>query len=564
MKKRVVLCNQCSTLDLEYISSKIDGEVIISDRCTQDGDYAVLTCKKSILDGFPGNEFEIVDLELVEGLFSEPEVVAASWINSSLEMVDFDTLLVNTGYEILYCGNHVDIIEELKYASTLTAVISEPELIEKLYPFDVRLILGEVKEVQGEPGKYNVVVEGKDLVSDDDGAFNIAVGQVIMPGSGGTGFIYTYSSPEEEYRAALKALNNLGGFRKIKFFDYDESVCGHSKIGISGCQICTDCPSGSIKSANGKIQIDYSNCIACGFCASNCPTGAIKSNVVDNIIPKIDAATKNFESKYPVAFICDRVMGKLYTLSKKGVKLPPLLPVTVPCLNALSESHILYSVLKGHPVVVIGCDCKHAMYEDVFRVVESVLNAYGVNIHHFNPDNISELQKVEFTEIEKLIDGFKRSSLRRDFIELLKFLPQRKELKIKSKKYGFIYISESCTFCDACISFCPIEAIRKDMDSLIFYHGICFSCKLCFRICPEDAIQIDDLLDLSAIGEIEVYRAEMIFCPSCGEAHISKRAYEKIREGAGLSAALRFCPNCRPRMILESAYKEMFEDDEGD
>jgi ferredoxin len=204
------------------------------------------------------------------------------------------------------------------------------------------------------------------------------------------------------------------------------------------------------------------------------------------------------------------------------------------------------------------------MYEDVFRVVESVLNAYGVNIHHFNPDNISELQKVEFTEIEKLIDGFKRSSLRRDFIELLKFLPQRKELKIKSKKYGFIYISESCTFCDACISFCPIEAIRKDMDSLIFYHGICFSCKLCFRICPEDAIQIDDLLDLSAIGEIEVYRAEMIFCPSCGEAHISKRAYEKIREGAGLSAALRFCPNCRPRMILESAYKEMFEDDEGD
>ena len=41
------------------------------------------------------------------------------------------------------------------------------------------------------------------------------------------------------------------------------------------CGACTgECPTDSIKEADGKYVIDAGTCIDCGACAGACPTGA--------------------------------------------------------------------------------------------------------------------------------------------------------------------------------------------------------------------------------------------------------------------------------------------------
>ena len=133
------------------------------------------------------------------------------------------------------------------------------------------------------------------------------------------------------------------------------------------------------------------------------------------------------------------------------------------------------------------------------------------------------------------------------------------EGKIETERYAEISISENCTFCKTCQTFCPTGAIRRDNATarLYFNHILCIACGLCGKACPENAIVLERGLNLRDISPRILFEAEMVVCPSCGKKHISKRAHEKISEILGLEISTMYCDECRPKMIFETIYREV-------
>ena len=67
----------------------------------------------------------------------------------------------------------------------------------------------------------------------------------------------------------------VGTFDKPRFIQFDDSLCAHSRSGITGCTRCLDlCPTGAITPDRNAVTIDPAICAGCGSCAAACPTGA--------------------------------------------------------------------------------------------------------------------------------------------------------------------------------------------------------------------------------------------------------------------------------------------------
>lgn len=57
------------------------------------------------------------------------------------------------------------------------------------------------------------------------------------------------------------------------------------------------------------------------------------------------------------------------------------------------------------------------------------------------------------------------------------------------KKTGVVWLDvKTCIGCQACVGFCPINAMRKSPDRIEPFK--CISCGACVRACPENALEI--------------------------------------------------------------------------
>jgi Fe-S-cluster-containing hydrogenase component 2 len=65
------------------------------------------------------------------------------------------------------------------------------------------------------------------------------------------------------------------------------------------------------------------------------------------------------------------------------------------------------------------------------------------------------------------------------------------------KKNGVVWLDKkTCIGCQACVGFCPVNAMRKADERIEPFK--CISCGACVRACPENALelveqQIDDI-----------------------------------------------------------------------
>jgi len=563
MRKGVVLCSGCVNLDLDKIASKIgDAEVVFANGCEVDVDYdfVVFGCAAHAF-GYNGN-YEVVDLRLIESIFENPEDVAAAWIKSSLVFSEPDIEAVETGYDVIYEGDNVEVVSELMLSANVTVVTTNPETIKRLYP-KVRVVKGKIEEIKGSAGNFEVVVNGIDLATRKEGRIVLHAGQVITSNAEEREGVFTGN----EYRAALKALNNLGSFTRIKAVEVNHDVCGTSKSGISGCSLCLACPTNSIERRNGKLYVKLDTCVGCGFCSAICPISAIRNNVLPSevLLEKIDAV---LSSEGIVAFVCQNSLGEFYEMfengeKENGEKLPAILPVVVPCIYSVSEVHYLYAVLKGAKgVVAVPCDCENARYDGAFNLAKATLEAFGFDGLRIAKPH--ELKSLKFGEVPgKLIDSVEGDSKRQKWlymVERLMVFPLRKST-FQTEQFGKIEVGDSCTFCRACTSFCPSGAIVRDENGkLLFTHALCFACNLCVQVCPENAINLENVLDFNSLAEKVVFEDEIIKCPSCGKPHISRKAYEKIKALSGMDTSLLFCPDCRPKIIFEALYDEIMEE----
>jgi Fe-S-cluster-containing hydrogenase component 2 len=568
MRKTVVLCSGCVNLDLQKIASEIsDAETLLVNDCRVDVDcdFAIFGCAAIPHESGYDGSYEIVDLRLIESAFENPEDVATAWIKSSLIVSEPDIEVVETGYDVVYEGDNIEVISELMLSANVTVVTSNPEVVKSLYPFKVRVIKGRIEEIKGSVGNFEVVVNGLDIATHKNGRIVLHAGQVITPYGDEKEGIFTYG---DEYRAALKVVNNLGNFTKIKAIEIDYDSCGTSKSGISGCSLCLACPTNSIERYGDKLEVKLETCIGCGFCSAACPLSAINYSILppDLVVEKIDAVLSTNSDRKVVAFICQSSLGDLHELSGEGnTKLPSVLPVVVPCLNSISEVHYLYAILRGADgVVAVPCNCENAKYVGSFDLAKVTLEAFGFD--GLKIAKIAELKYAsEFGKVPgKLIDNIEGSTKRQKWlymVEKLMAFPLVKKV-FPSEQFGKIEVGDACTFCRTCVSFCPAGAIIRDAENgrLVFTHALCFACNLCVQACPENAIKLEKVIDFGSLAERVVFEDEVIKCPSCGKAHMSKRAYEKLKVLSGMEASLLFCTDCRPKIILESLYNEIIEE----
>jgi Pyruvate/2-oxoacid:ferredoxin oxidoreductase delta subunit len=210
--------------------------------------------------------------------------------------------------------------------------------------------------------------------------------------------------------------------------------------------------------------------------------------------------------------------------------------------------------LKGANVVVIPCNARHNF--KAFELAKKTLEAFGFNCIKIS--KFSDLEQIKAENPGKIIEKMDGRNKREQWLHIVKHLMKHplKNSRVKTDWFGMIEVDGRCTLCMTCTSFCPSNAIRNE-NALKFNHALCIACNLC-KACPENAIKLKKILDFEQIGEREIYRDELLRCPSCGKQHISKAMYEKLSE-IGKHSIL-FCSDCRPKIILETIYDEMMNE----
>jgi len=302
----------------------------------------------------------------------------------------------------------------------------------------------------------------------------------------------------------------------------------------------------------------------------------------DNKDKTSTSITKSLSEKHPIAFICEESLEELYKLCKNhisdstdtGKKAQTILPAIVPCINCLNEVVYLYASLRGAKVVIIP----HKDHRHVFKnldIANKILKAFGLTPIDaitfeklFESPNSKGIEKtptsdtrmyapIDMAELNGLKNTTAITNKRELLIQIIKIMSEHFSIKkpeIETDLFGIIQINNNCTACMACSYFCPSGAIKNEKGVIYFNHLLCIACSLCENACPENAISLSRLLDLSQTDRKEIYRDELIKCPSCGKEHIPKSMYEKLKAVGEYS--ILFCSECRPKVILEQIYEE--------
>ncbi len=554
----IVLCKKIG-FKVEDLAREQD--VVLIEDCEEKIDlkdeFVVFTCP-AIYHSTRYENCEVLDLRVLKA-FKKPEKVARAIIASERIRSNREIEVIRTGESVVYVGDNLEIIYDLSINCDLTVVTQKRETLEKLYPYEIRVVKGRVKDIKGKIGNFKVFIDGKDLVTGKRVDF-LEAGQIIHPNwDGECEGIY-----KDEYRGAFKVLANLKSYLKLKTVEVDPDICGVMKSGFLGCNHCLNCPTDSISINKEleKIEISLESCEGCGFCSAICPISAIKNKLIpyDKLMKKIDSIASLSEEYDALAFVCKSALGRLNDLKD----LPTVAPIIVPCINSISEVHYLYAILKGFRVVVIPCDCEK-LRTDCFEIAKMTLKAFGFGGLEMSDwtnlkETVKKLRKEKLPDVKiGRISGENKRLQWLEIVEILMNYPVKNPV-FETKYFGKISINQNCTLCNTCRNFCPSNAITVEKNRLVFTHALCIACELCVQVCPEKAIELKKMLDFNGLKETVVFQDEMVRCPRCGKEHISRKAYEKLKKITGMEKALLFCTECRPVVLLEGLYEEIVKE----
>jgi heterodisulfide reductase subunit A-like polyferredoxin/coenzyme F420-reducing hydrogenase delta subunit len=536
---------------------------------------------------------------------------------------------LEVGNEVLIAG---DSPEVLRVAHGLSGVADVKVLAENLtkaniHGSDVELILGRVKDVKGGIGDFTVLVEPKPIsfgtciscgkcsdvcpngavshrqyyiseecdmcgrcvdacpvnaISFDRGTEEIWTGQVIIANStikGKTGLYPVAGDAASLEAAALKAVINLGRIVKPIAIEADLSSCAAGKSRLVGCTLCESaCTHGAIVRDGDKISYGHGSCEGCGACAAVCPVSLpwFKLMPREVIHGQMKALLHASFKKKVLLVSCERMGELLDSLGRERRNHYPVLPLFVPCLNALSELEVLRAFdLGADGVILLGCgECPHgAVYKSAVDFSGDILRVFNAG------ERLLTIQSPEpekfVNMVEEFVSSLPKSSIkgtaefnfknkREGLLELFRrFSSNMDAVPDKAMEadapFGLLEVDNSrCTLCNTCSVMCPQEALQKKGGMLVFTHGLCIACGLCEKSCPEGAITLKKAVDFKKLlednGEV-VSRGEILTCPSCGKATISKNAFETTVQRLGKDspvdmALLKFCPDCRALKVL--------------
>jgi len=411
--------------------------------------------------------------------------------------------------------------------------------------------------------------------------------------------IYTAGGYEDAFGKALELVSNLGEIEKNKFLELDLERCASGRSGLIGCAFCLPCPYDAITRDGDKIAFSDVSCQGCGLCTSLCPLSVPQLQEYPNylIYSQIENLLSGDLAKKVLLFVCSEHFETLNAIGRKKMKYPALLPLFVPCIDLLSETHILSAFALGADgVILLGCENSH------FQSLESTIKFANMTLSAFDsgsgervllisdgqlPDNYVKIsadfvEKLSPSPLKnaKTVGEIDFDKPKRDILlELIQsFSLRTKEhptLIEENTQFPFADVligASKCTMCDACVNMCSTNALGKEENKVNFVYGHCIACGLCERACPEEAIDLKRVLDFSRLLEKEgrkVVESELVACVGCGKLFMSKSAFERIssmiRESEvseELNAGerlelLRYCEDCRASKAVEWLYMKM-------
>lgn len=390
--------------------------------------------------------------------------------------------------------------------------------------------------------------------------------------------------------AAMDALACTGTVRKDRLLRVHNEGCAAGKSAIIGCTLCESaCPHDAIKRVQDKIIFDDAACMGCGACTSVCPVSVpqLQAYPDDLIYSQTDILLQGKDKLSPVVimFTCD--LEGLQALDRAGeehLTYPPVLPVFVPCINAVHEAHILRAFDSGADgVILLGCeDCTHKTVMDpttnpTMNTINAALAAVNlgerfavINVDSQHPETlVHKLTDFTSTLIPRRSDirtpdVVKGDNKRSVLVNLIAGMSA--DICKSSMKGDFpfadITIDSKCTFCSACMNMCPSGALNNRDGRILFNYSLCIACGLCEKACPEQAITLEKLFDAARLldPEITLYEPEMVDCMGCGKPFITSATIARLTDKLGKENAtlelLQYCPDCRPVKAIEKGLLE--------
>lgn len=440
----------------------------------------------------------------------------------------------------------------------------------------------------------------------------IHVGQILAitkdrEWKGATQFgIYTAADYGDALSKAFELISNLGEIEKEKFLELDLERCASGRSGLIGCEFCLPCPYEAITREGEKIAFSDVRCQGCGLCCALCPLSVpqlqeysdhLMYSQIENLL------SADLDPKV-LLFACSEHFETLNAIGRKKIRYPALLPLFVPCIDLVSETHILSAFeLGADGVILLGCENSHLeQIETTVKFANMALSAFDLGLGSGErvflisdgQGDAEDFAKVTADFVKKLspspIRNMKPSAEKIDFtkpkrdvlLELIQNLHKKTKvhptLIEENMQFPFadVAIDSKCTICNACVNLCSTNALSKEENKVNFVYGRCIACGLCERACPEEAITLERVLDFSRLVEKKgrtLVESELIACAGCGKLFMSRSAFERIsellkeREGESKGKGelgveeqlelLRYCEECRASKAVEWMYRKM-------
>ncbi len=537
--------------------------------------------------------------------------MAALIAEAALDVTPAGSTILNSDGICLVYGKSsaaLDIARKLSGRLSVTLLLTEADDAIPPSVVDVPVFKGNIKAAAGHLGAFEIVVDGYapavpsskaalDFIMPRDGASSTC--SIIIDVSGNdplfaTGnrrdgyFHVDPASPLDIANAMFEASDLVGEIEKPLYVTYDAAICAHSRNTKTGCTRCLDhCPVSAITPDGDNVAIDPAICGGCGSCSSVCPTGATSYALPgrEDLINRLQALLPAYAAaggKAPWLLVHDERHGNemISMMARFGRGLPAnVIPFAVNETTQIGHDVMLSALALGAEGMLLLIDPARRDETDGLagqaELTAAILTGMGYDaagarvriIDETDPDNV-ETALWEMPETTPLkAHAFIASADKRQVARTAAFLlnadapaPQDVIALPDGAPYGRISIDTGgCTMCLACVSACPVGAIRDnpDLPQVRFIEQDCVQCGLCRTTCPESVITLEPRFNLTneAMSPAVLNEEEPAECIRCGKPFGTKSSIERIiAQLAGkhsmfqtedAQSLIRMCDDCR-------------------
>ena len=398
------------------------------------------------------------------------------------------------------------------------------------------------------------------------------------------GYMATGSNEALIDAAVVELAELQGDFEKPKYFEYDSSICAHSRSSITACTNCIDvCGTGAITSDGDGVKIEPYLCQGCGSCATNCPSGAIRYAYpapVDALAQLTELLkVRQEQDQATVVYFHDVEAGAERLESIQSSLSEIVLPLAVEEVASVGMDVWFAAIAYGVRAIAIDAPALEAGAGRALKsqcdTANAILAGLGLEprialMNGADPLEINEYAGLDYQFIP--VATFKTFNDKRQTIRNavdhfgLHSQPGADSVELGSDSpFGQVVVNkDACTLCLACVTVCPASALQDGvtLPQLNLIESQCLQCGMCEKACPESAITLAPryLYDSEAARKPSVLNEETPFnCIVCNTPFATHQIIGRMQAKLadhwmfGSDKALRrlkMCEDCRVKDVF--------------